>query len=622
MVEEHANPSFPNTLSVASTPTTTLNDDEIQANIFEEPHRMGWPRLIPHPSIIGHGSWSLSQARLQAIRKILQSLSVSFRELHCDQVTIMGGEPEQTPLSVFSVWANAKTASEPWREAVLRIVALLSIKHPSQFERPISAVEIREVGYPLLAPIEAGDPCLNVWEGMLAPAVIKLMKWPRIDWESISLARFASSVSLTPGPVTLVITAFDVEDKRWEAFVLPKIRSLMEDLACGVEHVSLWQMSMLHIHEPLSNPSGQALPPFRQNLFPNSWRDEQWMLIGDGISAAGEKNRPGTVGGVVQLQAAGGKKTDCILTSFCAVLSERLVEASGPNQGSRCFAREPFPFPVKVPAALDTTTLLEGCKAGVETWQELVEIAKKRLESSSGNVLDREEATMTFMKMASNDTAQFLQSKTKVQKYQALPAGTLKATSGIDLYFEEGKHFALNWALVKIDPLRSFLRCIFNRDTSGHNVHFEGDFYLPDWASSDFNRFAAPGPKVDGVVKLGRMTGWSRGRLNHAVVLRRRTCLNTSTGYGYRDDLIDRYYQVLPEFNATGVRGSFALTGDCGSVVRNETDGCWVGMIIGAHPRGWAMMTPMDKTLKSIENITGERVVDPKPVGTPDVAGN
>ncbi|KAK8184269.1 hypothetical protein BC567DRAFT_217981 [Phyllosticta citribraziliensis] len=217
---------------------------------------------------------------------------------------------------------------------------------------------------------------------------------------------------------------------------------------------------------------------------------------------------------------------------------------------------------------------------------------------------------MTVLKTLQEQKVRCQQTKARVEEYRKLPAGTVKATSGFHVHSDEaGKLFQLQWALVNIDPARKYLPFVFNRDRPRQNVHLEGPFGLPPWATSNVHRFRAPSRDIDAVVKLGRVTGWSTGRLNHAPVF----CRNDP-----RLDKVDNSvyccYEVLPLFGASGWLGKFADCGDCGSVIKNQSDGSWIGLIIGAHPSGWALMAPIDMVLKSIEDVTGQKVVEPKPV--------
>ncbi|KAK8173943.1 hypothetical protein IWX90DRAFT_484857 [Phyllosticta citrichinensis] len=174
-----------------------LSDDEIKANVVEQSHRETF--------------WDSDE--VPAVEGVLESLSISNYDLEVGGYTICDGRKNQAPVMTLLVRVHgcAKNAGGSWSEAVVQIARLLPTM--ALGDEAVTAVEICERGWPLLAPIEYKDHVLDVWESVLAPAVVEILDQPPpIPWWTISLARFASFASLPPGPVTLIITAIDAAD--------------------------------------------------------------------------------------------------------------------------------------------------------------------------------------------------------------------------------------------------------------------------------------------------------------------------------------------------------------------------------------------------------------------------
>ncbi|KAK7524056.1 hypothetical protein IWZ03DRAFT_17090 [Phyllosticta citriasiana] len=123
------------------------------------------------------------------------------------------------------------------------------------------------------------------------------------------------------------------------------------------------------------------------------------------------------------------------------------------------------------------------------------------------------------------------------------------------------------------------------------------------------------------VVKLGRMSGWTRGKRNFASAFWKEPRQEDPEVGGSHDSygVVTSCIRIEPYSESDGTKSlnpsKSAQSGDSGSVVRDEKTGTWLGLLFGAHPQdGWALMTPIDIIFESIEDVTGGRVVDPMPL--------
>ncbi|KAK8184270.1 hypothetical protein BC567DRAFT_217982 [Phyllosticta citribraziliensis] len=209
----------------------------------------------------------------------------------------------------------------------------------------------------------------------------------------------------------------------------------------------------------------------------------------------------------------------------------------------------------------------------------------------------------------------------QVVEISELPSGTVRATSGFQHLALEDKKFALEWALVEVDPERLLSELPRPFFALSRIPGVQRDFEIPAWANNQDQKWSRHAQLSQNVVKLGRMTGWTCGLLGAAPCFYRSLAKDDQVGdwhdrYGTVVECLqvfDRYAEETPE-DSRQIPLPFAFGGDSGSVVKDFYTGAWVGLLFGSHCMGWALMTPIAAVMHSIESVTGEEVVDPVPL--------
>lgn len=605
-----------------------LSDDEIRANVVDEHCRVGWPRFLSKPSeFIPHG---VLISDISAIQTILRPLTDHVNACcYVGKVVIVGGN--RPPVSTLRLVVGAKKESVIWTYFLVQLVR--ATQDLKTCEGAIF-VEIVEGGFPQFAPVGAGHPALDGWENSLAPAVMGILKKSSLLWQGLTLVRFGSSYC-SDAPITMLIEASDAEDPRWEAQVTLSIKAKIQELRAPVRYVSVWQTLDMRSIFPCD---------FNRNLFSNRWLKEPVIFVGDGIAPEDSLGSVGTVGEMVELQDVGGDKTLHLLTNFHVINNASLAKgkrnmphlfatdtctvlaSDSPSTPlkSHCFTGRTSSYPVKVPADLDTTVALNTIDRTISTMEKTLQMYRREPVS-----IEDEERYLSLMKHTQDVIDSSRNLRKIVLRYKSFPGGSIRATSGQQHHVEKRKNYALDWALINIERTRWVFPSNYKYAVAGgnRNVNVEGPFSLPSWVPFLLPQtFTTHIQEINEVVKLGRITGWSAGLINHATyfwkpIQDRGAHVDKKCG---REDPVLSCIQIVPPVygNAGQARplGGFASGGDCGSVVKDWSNGSWVGLLIGAHPLfRWGLMTPIAKVLKSIEDVTGETVTEPQPINTSDM---
>ncbi|KAK8165243.1 hypothetical protein IWX90DRAFT_158672 [Phyllosticta citrichinensis] len=341
------------------------------------------------------------------------------------------------------------------------------------------------------------------------------------------------------------------------------------------------------------------------------------MSVGKVIAPAEAEDGTGTVGGFIQLRSKEGDTSHHILTNFHVIKTPRLQQHLEPAPlQSICLPRGSTAHPVKVPSHFDSKVMLESLDKSIQTWHAKVHDSYGGRPSCFDRAEMGDKGAQWQVEDSKNRIEQHEKSKLEILESSKRPAGAVRATSGYQHIGWNNKKLALDWALVEVDSSRLLA---YTLPSSPETVLVQKDFDVPSWANDPEQRWSRSPQLSQEVVKLGRMTGWTCGRLGPA------TCFWRSLAKDDHEvgEWYDRYgtvvecLQVFGRFEEEKPHDSlrnpllFAAGGDSGSVVKDFYTGAWVGLLFCAHRTGWALMTPMAAVMHSIESVTGEEVVDP-----------
>ncbi|KAK7615193.1 hypothetical protein BKA81DRAFT_405307 [Phyllosticta paracitricarpa] len=591
------------------------SDEEVDENIEDDSHRVGWPQFRPLPrtfvKIDDLASFVSDSHRIfDVLGSVLTSQSVEFSGMEFGHMGTRGGS--EPPLPTLLVAARNKSSGRTsWHLAVLRLVRKIQALVISNDD---FGVEIVEELFPLYRPIEAGDPMIPIWENQIAPKVMEILEGKSLFWQCLSLVRLGGSH--TPEPTRTISIESPVADaKNWKPVIF-KIKNDIRRFYSSDINVMISQAQKM---------DSAGYVQFNRNLWPRMWSGP--MCVGDGLAPVETLDSTGTLGGFLKIELK-GKTTPLMLTNFHVIKVPKLESVLRPkNQKlplkSTRFSEVPSPYIINVPAQMDSKESLRVLDGSIQNCDEIINSdangpsLKMKAEfgdrTAQGNLED-------FGK----ELAKYEEEKSKIKATMTRAAGSLMTTSGYQHLSKSGRCFTLDWAVLNIDPSRNFRPDTVPRDKS--SVQIADGMDLPSWTQGVMNdqKFAGVRSKdgIDTVVKLGRMSGWTRGKRNFAPASWKDLRQEDPEVGGWHQDscgVVTSCIRIEPYSESDGTKflnpSKFAQSGDSGSVVRDEETGTWLGLLFGAHPQdGWALMTPIDIILESIEDVTGGRVVDPVPL--------
>ncbi|KAK7518849.1 hypothetical protein IWZ03DRAFT_158201 [Phyllosticta citriasiana] len=580
------------------------SDEEVEENIVEENFRVGWPILQPLPTKFVECDSQEEEQELvtdweqasNAIHNILTSQSVDIHRFRLGRQRTAGTSSLVPLVHVLAYNKNSGRAS--WHNAVLRLARSLEnfVVNDVQIH-----VEIVEYGYPRILPAATEDAPLDIWSNTIAPQVMGILARGSMLWQSMSLVRL-SSAHHPDDSLSVLIEAADVFDPAW-GNVRPEIASDLRSTSCKL---AVWQM------QAVEGLGGRD--PNTRNLHEDRWGPI--MYPGDGIAPEEVEDSTGTVGGFVHLQSQDWTTNPHILTNFHVIKTPSLEESLRPYPlRSMCLPRGSSPYPVKIPSHFDTSQMLKNYSSSLQSWHEYIHDRR----GGRPSLVEKAEMGITLARLelekAEKRVAEVHKCISQVDASSKRPAGAVRATSGYQHVTFGEKKFPLDWALIEVEPSR-LINCLPPAG-SYDNTLVQENFVSPPWSTQQADEKWTRFPKASSkVVKLGRMTGWTAARLG------RPSCFWRSLAKD--DDEVGDWYdqhgtvveclQVFSHYEGETTAEPFAAGGDSGSVVRDFYTGAWIGLLFGAHPSGWALATPMEAVIHSIEEVTGEKVVNPAPM--------
>ncbi|KAK7553733.1 hypothetical protein IWX47DRAFT_941832 [Phyllosticta citricarpa] len=573
------------------------NDEEVRENIVEQVFRIGWPSLSPLPTEFTRcknaeerSSFVANPAdALQRFRNILASESVDVFLLELGWQRTRGSKEGEH--RVLRVVASDKISGGSWYNAVVRLARSLEVLKVGGDQIHI---EVIERGFPRLYPVKSEDPILDLWSTEIAPMVLEQLRLAAISWQSLILV-YLGSISTVGEFPTMVIEADDVTDLAWDSICV-ELQSAIGRAQCNL---AIWQREKIH-------GTGHSTD---SNLFQRMWTAN--LFPGDGIAPEGVSNGTGTVGGVVTLQPSDGRSKDYILTNFHVVNTKSLTEVLQPVPlKSICFPRGHTAYPMKIPADMDTQAIISRERGPYEGLLGDVNFREKGAPS----LAERAEwgDTLAKRRVAECEDAKekFEVLRLEIEEHAKCPYGHLRATSGYSHLKVQNLRLALDWALIEVDQRRDL------RKTCPHaNVLFQSGLSRPQWVRNEEQKWTSRHDLPETVVKVGRMTGWTQGIPNRAEAYWKPLERNDYEVSDWEDNfgVVVNFIQILgtSEDDTRDILGVFAAAGDSGSVVRDLKTGAWVGLLLGAHRVGWGLMAPIEAVLMSIEDVTGEKVINP-----------
>ncbi|KAK8225552.1 hypothetical protein HDK77DRAFT_496473 [Phyllosticta capitalensis] len=567
------------------------SNEEIDAKIVEEPFRVGWPGLTYLPSGIGKRCNYAQMCDLLGGSEGVRAFR-DFAEYQVRFVTWNISETRSSHLPKKVVLVSTKwidSDRRKWRQTAVLLVQKL--QELQVYDDPIG-VEIREYAYPRLMPIEADEDVLSVWESAIAPKAMSIMDEESTVWQGLSLVRHGSFDS-PECPMTILIDAAHAEHEHWKP-VATKIETAMQELQSPVSTVTVWQAQ-----DP-SHPECE--------MDSSMWK-EPTMEVGHGCAAEGVVDSTGTLGGFLTLMSRTGKDTRLMLTSFDAVNSAKVSKALESDCGSAkslSFSNSPSAYPVKVPSDLDFATQIRKIDEEITELERLWDTTRRDRSAFKEVIAARQKEKEEILAVKDQDR----------------PAGNLRATSGFQLCHGDGKTCSLNWALLNIDPSRPYEDDFLlpSRGLARERRAVQWSLGHPTWALlDDYPTYSGMRRKFKTVVKVGRTTAWTHGRVNFATCFWKRTLQRC--GASQAADGQPKYGEVLNCFRVEPYteHGNFnevpfAEPGDSDAIVRDEKTGAWIGLVFD-FAWGCALMTPIVNVIKSIEEVTGEKVIVPHPIG-------
>ncbi|KAK8165260.1 hypothetical protein BKA80DRAFT_309381 [Phyllosticta citrichinensis] len=159
-----------------------LSECEVKASIEEEPHRIGWPKLLPLPTTFKTSLFAPSlkmdykercniSGAIEKIRSKLGFIAYNVGE----QRTLNNDNIEPVMMLTITAFTSVK-GSNHWRDVIALLVQELQLDHND----PRLHIEVVECQFPQMQLLEAGHPAIGVWESSLKPAILRILKQSRI----------------------------------------------------------------------------------------------------------------------------------------------------------------------------------------------------------------------------------------------------------------------------------------------------------------------------------------------------------------------------------------------------------------------------------------------------------
>ncbi|KAK7525347.1 uncharacterized protein IWZ02DRAFT_481095 [Phyllosticta citriasiana] len=493
----------------------------------------------------------LTRYALQRFRNILASESIDVFLLELGWQRTRGSKEGEH--RVLRVVASDKISGGSWYNAVVRLARSLEVLKVGGDQIHI---EVIERGFPRLYPVKSEDPILDLWSTEIAPMVLEQLTLAAISWQSLMLV-YLGSISTVGEFPTMVIEADDVTDLAWDSICV-ELQSAIGRAQCNL---AIWQREKIHgIGHSTDSNLFQRM--WTANLFPGRSCNPtaQWW-------------------------------------SFEGLHSEKFPR----GQHQKPDRRGHTAYPMKIPADMDTQAIISRERGPYEGLLGDVNFREKGAPS----LAERAEwgDTLAKIRVAECEDAKekFEALRLKIEEHAKCPYGHLRATSGYSHLKVQNLRLALDWALVEVDQRRDL------RKTCPHtNVLFQSGLSCPQWVRNEEQKWTSRHDLPETVVKVGRMTGWTQGIPNRAEAYWKPLDRNDYEVSDWEDkfSVVVNFIQIL----GTSV---FAAAGDSGSVVRDLKTAAWVGLLFGAHRVDWGLMAPIEAVLMSIEDVTGEKVINP-----------
>ncbi|KAF2003189.1 hypothetical protein P154DRAFT_591218 [Amniculicola lignicola CBS 123094] len=257
------------------------------------PYRIGSPVLPVLPVITKFLPKSIDQyfpsyeANWREIEKILHKSKIKGALMLCLRLH-EGDQPQEHHVTLVVVSTANQHSQQVWLSAVLQLRMYLNdLKLQNLAVEIIDKCATQGLHMTIWRP---DNTTINFWNSKL-PAVIA--HFEERDWVSVDVQR-REHPFLRPSPVSIVICARDADNPVWWNTILPNIRSMLQQ--DGQDQV---QIVILFLNQLLYLDHGHTKPDM--DLLKKTYNEADKWLIGASCSRSGSRSS-GTLGGRVVLQ--------------------------------------------------------------------------------------------------------------------------------------------------------------------------------------------------------------------------------------------------------------------------------------------------------------------------------
>ncbi|PGH16505.1 hypothetical protein AJ80_05190 [Polytolypa hystricis UAMH7299] len=466
----------------------------------------------------------------------------------------------------------------------LSVAALEEIRDSFQnsgWWHQVEFVDYDQVNAPLRC-ISPDDPIVREWEETQKERVLRMID--DLEWQTVDVFHCGTAIEKDECPVTVIISAWDATSDVWWEHVLPHIRA-----ECGLE-VRLLQASSMQATSPDDAATRLAVEAFTGPL-----------AIGGSLGPLGE-NGTGTLGGFIKLEWPDGKTEWLGLTNHHVVREDRLKKATkmhGYFPPNHLLARDSCLLLVS-PSDHDTDTWLSSVASTITQLETVVNGDPERgLIGLRAKVGLGEASKAEFLRRNLTKIDNLRSNDARARNVNR-EAGSVIATSGYRTVEIDGRHWCMDWALVRLPTLRDI-------DTAleTHDMLCELDRWSSKQLMAD-NR----------VLKQGRTTGYTEGRINgiettvKIAISEEQRNSDSSPRQGSAWAIIDE-----PGEGTSMIGRSFSAPGDSGSLIL-DVNGRVIGLLF-ATQNCITYFIPFASVMEDVQFVTGRRVLTP----TEDITG-
>ncbi|KAF2789475.1 hypothetical protein K505DRAFT_365593 [Melanomma pulvis-pyrius CBS 109.77] len=525
------------------------------------PYRVGYPILPTLP--VRHEKCNIERYvrdysnLVRRVSAVLNDLRIPFHHMEGCLRFHEGDHIEQdvTFLVTARYDFNDKECQTTWIEAVKRIHAYF-LKSKITFKIEIIDQKLF-FGRNLIKPIFSSEEKILKATAEIMPQLVNEIK--TYAWVTVDVVHCYSPLRGKKHP-TIIISARDTSKPSWWSTALPSIRKMIADAQSDLDLVLLFLNGLSLLPLDSQRRQGLEYAPYHPG-----------RLIG---TSCGLLKSPhcGSVGGVIRLEKDGNRLV--LGLTNCHVLLDDFVISQNGNMG-------PYPpgpllkdFVVISPSDADRKTEIQSIKSWVK---------------------DRPLATNTLAKLWSEKAEQPSQE-----------IGTVFAASGYTTCNSAsdrsaGQSDTTKTAKPPLDSNWPLDWCLFQLKSDSLSQLYTD--IKTTWRRLEPHRSYK-------VCKTGRTTGTTAGHVSAVVSL-----LNHEGMYGNKPVTAHNVIYAHDSMYHLKYRGHFMLSGDSGSLVLlDETEATpIVGLCFASNPATKAAyMIPMEQVVKSINEVTGGKVVDPE----------